>query len=123
MIESPYSFSVPAAYLKFLVTERRQEFTQLKARFHLHQDPWMETLVQSVVGQISDYEKSIIDYATCALRFKSSKDKSNSDLRFAPINLHVNIFSTFGKNAKNETINSSYDLVMIRSYVFSVVSL
>jgi hypothetical protein len=127
LIESPYSFLVPIAFLKFLHTDRLAEYEVspshplpllhhltspslclslkiLCRRFNLEDvdvsysgDNWRLGIAAVVKRDLEGMLQSISDYENTPLTFKSSSKKSDYSLRYIPINLHLHIFKMEGE--------------------------
>jgi uncharacterized protein (UPF0212 family) len=105
LVETPFSFNIPAAYLRSLIPERVMELEIVLERLGLHDvmmdtEPsaavdslqWSTEFVKSISANIETMRAAVHAYENTVDKFKKSSDKKNKGLEFVPVNLHVHIF-------------------------------
>lgn len=106
LVESPYSFNIPAAYLRSLVPERVMELETVierlgwKDQFMEDEEPshaadsreWSQEFIKAITSNVEVMRQAVYAYEHSTDTFKKSKDKKSKELEFVPVNLHVHIF-------------------------------
>lgn len=106
LVESAYSFDVPAAFLRSLIPERMMELEIVIDRLGwkdmimdtteptspLDTLQWSSEFIRAIGTNVEVMRRAVHNYETTTDTFKSSKDKKVKELEFVPVNLHVHIF-------------------------------
>lgn len=91
-VESPYSITVPIAFLKALFVRRQREAeAYAREAIFFDNDVWIAEILRKKEELLNEYTNAIDYYLTegQGMSFKSSKLKDSFDLRFVPNNLHL----------------------------------
>eukprot|EP00602_Paraphysomonas_sp_CaronLab_P005236 CAMPEP_0185037556 /NCGR_PEP_ID=MMETSP1103-20130426/32166_1 /TAXON_ID=36769 /ORGANISM="Paraphysomonas bandaiensis, Strain Caron Lab Isolate" /LENGTH=1347 /DNA_ID=CAMNT_0027575597 /DNA_START=770 /DNA_END=4813 /DNA_ORIENTATION=- len=126
MVESPYTFDVPVAFMKCLLEERKSELKVLMEQFSIETIPksykgenWRMELLSLVQSNIESMRELVYVYESSTSTFKSSAKKKDKSLRFIPVNLHVHMLSMSGvESAVPDSLTSTYlcDFVTVGAF-------
>ena len=102
----------------------------MKRRFNIQDvdinyvgDDWRCGVASLVKRDIENIQKCIVDYENTLLTFKSSSKKSDSSLRYIPVNLHLHVFKMSGESTAISTLNKQEEQVQSQTQPSSPPSL